>query len=82
MKNSHMLILAAVIAAVCSVLASIGTQRWIIAGIGVPCFGEWVCAVDLPPARGSIRFSLRTLLIATALVAAGLGLIVWATRAG
>ncbi len=35
MKNSHMLILAAVIGAGCSVLASIGTQRWIIAGISV-----------------------------------------------
>ena len=35
MKNSRMLILAAVIGAGCSVLASIGTQRWIIAAISV-----------------------------------------------
>jgi hypothetical protein len=35
MKNSHLMILAASIGAGCSVLASIGTQRWILAIIGV-----------------------------------------------
>ncbi len=35
MKTSHLMILAAATGAGCSVLASLGTQRWILAIVGI-----------------------------------------------
>ena len=48
----------------------------------VPTWSIIVLAVSAGVPVGPIRFSLRTLLIATTLIAVVLGIIVWMSRAG